>query len=376
MRSLSFSLSVVLLFSVVTPVITSSAFAETGGTDVPADRAELYDSIVAEQRGAGLATDSTDGGGDNRINWVGFHPAERMSTVFIKTSRAAGYDVRHEPEQRQVVVDLPAVELGHSNFSRFLDTSHFGRGIDLVEVERTGQRGVRVVMTLESWEKPRITDTKEFIFIDLPFSQSQMHEAGQEVDATEEAQALASHEVETSAEQKTPAPVVDDEEEEFVAPDDEMEQKDTARAESPFDSLEGADDGPDADGVDDAEADAQMEVSTEVPRQHRWAIPLALGGLIVAGSGVGLHLLAERQREPITSVPHDEVIPMSQREAADIERSANRKDTAALGLFIAGGTATAIGITGWLLSSGDDSTTNTAISGGRGEFFFSWTRRY
>ena len=351
--------------------------ADTGETEVTADRAERYDLIVAQQRGARPATDPPDARGENRITWVGFHPSDDKTTIFIKTAQPSRFDVRHDQDRKKVIIDLPGVRLGHANFGRFLDTSHFRRGIELVEVDPLGQRGVRIRMTLDSWEEPSISDTGEFIFVDLPYS-GPTSIADPQRDTREDGDELASLDAQPSTEHETPPPAVDEEE---IAPRDETEaeEKEQPRAEAPFDSLEDADDAPDDHAPDKEEAlepEPEMEVAMEVPRQHRWAIPLALGGLMVAGGGFGLHLLAERERDPVTSVPRDEVIPMTQHEAADIERRANRMDTAALGLIIAGGTATAIGLTGWLLSSSDEPTTTATISTGRDHFFLSWTRRY
>ncbi|MFP4597533.1 MAG: hypothetical protein ACLFVJ_04725 [Persicimonas sp.] len=136
------------------------------------------------------------------------------------------------------------------------------------------------------------------------------------------------------------APSEDDAGADVAVQDDTSEQKDTqepkpAEEETPV-------------------AAAPVEESSS---QDIWGMTLVGTGLAVAGGGAAMHLVARSKRAEITDTSSGETVPMTQREAADVEDSANLYDTVGLSMAITGGVLAATGTYIWLTAPEEAAST-------------------
>jgi hypothetical protein len=103
-----------------------------------------------------------------------------------------------------------------------------------------------------------------------------------------------------------------------------------------------------------------------------------ISGVALVGGGVALHFVAESERAEVTD-QSGTVVGVTQREAAEIESSADRYDTIGLAMGVGGGVLAAVGT--YLLLTDDagteqDSTQGAAVWMGAGEAGVSWTQHF
>jgi tetratricopeptide (TPR) repeat protein len=120
---------------------------------------------------------------------------------------------------------------------------------------------------------------------------------------------------------------------------------------------------------------APVESTTTTSSQDTWGMSLIGAGVVLAGGGAGMHLVARSKRSDITDVPGGETVPVTQREASDIEDSANTFDTIGLSMAITGGVLAATGTYLWLTAP--DETRATVSVGPTGDGWnVSWKLRF
>ncbi len=108
----------------------------------------------------------------------------------------------------------------------------------------------------------------------------------------------------------------------------------------------------DQQDIEEPEPAAETPVAAapveESSSQNIWGMTLVGTGIAVAGGGAAMHLVARSKRSEITDVSSGETVPMTQREAAEVEDSANLYDTVGLSMAITGGVLAATGTYIWL----------------------------
>ena len=333
MRRVTNKILVAFAVQVLLMMGASVAFAEGGSAP------QSYGGVVPDSSDDTSAQDRSSQD-PNVLTWIGFQADADKTRVFVQTRRPASYEINDAYDEGRIVIAMDDVRITRSNFRRFIDTSQFERNVDLIEVEEPGRNRVEIVLTLSGDERPAISETDGYLFLDFPHD----------------------------GEARTP-PVADAEDE---GPTESADMDSSDESDS-FAALEAP-----SEGDDEA---ATMPGPTEghdsaAPGRRGWAIPLAVGGLAMMGGGMGLHLNAESRRETVTDVPPGGVVPVGQVEARDIERRANQLDTAALTLVIAGGVATALGVGAWLIRPSDDGSSTVSASPTSDGFAVDFTLHY
>ncbi len=103
---------------------------------------------------------------EQALTWVGFQNTFNSSRVFVQVSgEACGYVYR--PDDRHVVIDLPAVRIENPNLKRDILTGAFPTPVALVHVESIGARGTRVTIALKEPRRYLSAHLGRFVFVDI-----------------------------------------------------------------------------------------------------------------------------------------------------------------------------------------------------------------
>lgn len=345
-------------FATFVPLLVVAMVA-TAHADTGDKQGERYGGISPHTPQQDSDGDAVDTSGVNAIEWIGFHPEDERTRIFVQTTRPVRYNVDHDASAQQVVLTIEGAQITRSNFRRFIDARHFERDVERIETRELDGQTIEVTVTLQGDDRPTVTDDGRFLFMDFPYDGDSATSVEKPQD---EEQEFAAASVEQDSEPQETAPA---EPPPVVEPDDDRHEE---RA---------VEDAPDDEDEPEPVADiTPPETDDDTSQRRGWALPLAIGGLALAGGGVGTHLYAESQRETITSVPLDEVVPMTHQEAVDLESRTNTLDTAALGMVIAGGLATAVGVGAWLKPRSNESDSELTVSPTRDRVVVEWTFRY
>ncbi len=145
---------------------------------------------------------------------------------------------------------------------------------------------------------------------------------------------------------------------------DEQAPADDTRDDSPEDK----DDAP-------LEIGAPAEADT-APNLLGWGATIS--GVALVGGGVAMHFLAESERAPVTD-SNGVVNDVTQRQAADIEKTADSYDTIGLAMGIGGGVLAAVGTYLLLTDEAPEeavSDDGTTVYIGRDSVGISWTQHF
>ena len=261
------------------------------------------------------------------------------------------------------MVTIEGVRITRSNFRRFIDAQYFDRAVERIDVKEMGGERIEVTLSLMESVEPVISDDDGVIYLDFP------HDSARDG-------AGAARRSETVRDEKRDAQRYASAEEIERRSEDSLVRSDEGR-----ESLEADREEEHQTALDEDEEVAQLRTprSEEPPTLERrsWALPLALGGLVVMGGGAGVHLMAESRRDVVTSVPMSEVVPITQQEARDIEQQANRMDTVALSMLVVGGVATVVGTGAWFLRPDQQTRGSTvSLSPSKGQWMVDWTIQF
>ncbi len=100
------------------------------------------------------------------LNWVGFQNHASSSRIFVQVAReACGYVYR--PDDKHIVIDLPAVQIPNSNLKRDILTGAFPTPVDLIHVEEIAGRGTRITIVLKNNRRYLSSHLGRFVFVDI-----------------------------------------------------------------------------------------------------------------------------------------------------------------------------------------------------------------
>ncbi len=146
------------------------------------DDSELYQGIIPGDRDdiphIQALREAADGD-PTVITWVGFKPEEDRTRVFFQSPDPVRYEVDDSFDDGKLVVTFEQALIPERNFTRFIDTSHFGRVVERIEVEELDGNDVKVTLELNQELLPDTEVDGEYLYLDFP------HDAG---DATADAQ--------------------------------------------------------------------------------------------------------------------------------------------------------------------------------------------
>lgn len=103
---------------------------------------------------------------EQALTWVGFQNTFDSSRIFIQVEgEACGYVYR--PDDRHIVIDLPAVRVENPNLKRDILTGAFPTPVALVHVESMGARGTRVTIALKEPQRYLSAHLGRYVFVDV-----------------------------------------------------------------------------------------------------------------------------------------------------------------------------------------------------------------
>ncbi len=106
--------------------------------------------------------------GNNTLTWVGFQPFETYTRVFLQTGRPAQYQVRESPDGLTITIRLRDTSVDFTNFYRWIDTSHFGRPVNMIDTARSDDGVTEVTIDLSRFAEYSIVAEGGYLFIDFP----------------------------------------------------------------------------------------------------------------------------------------------------------------------------------------------------------------
>ncbi|MCO4764009.1 MAG: hypothetical protein KC502_21020 [Myxococcales bacterium] len=103
---------------------------------------------------------------EQTLTWVGFQNTFNSSRIFVKVDgEACGYVYR--PDEKHIVIDLPAVRITNPNLKRDILTGAFPTPVALVHIESIGSRGTRVTIALKQPQRYLSAHVGKFVFVDV-----------------------------------------------------------------------------------------------------------------------------------------------------------------------------------------------------------------
>ncbi|MFT6397776.1 MAG: hypothetical protein ACJAYU_002531 [Bradymonadia bacterium] len=106
--------------------------------------------------------------GDNTLTWVGFQPFDTFTRVFLQTGRPAQYQVSESPDGLTITIRLRDTRVDFSNFYRWIDASHFGRPVNMIDTARSGDGVTEVTIDLSRYAEYSVVADGGYLFIDFP----------------------------------------------------------------------------------------------------------------------------------------------------------------------------------------------------------------
>lgn len=130
---------------------------------IPGTRDQVTHLSDAHQKGEATAS-------PNRVTWIGFLPKDDVTRVFVQTARRADYEIGRGSDGPTVVVTLRNTKIPARNFSRFIDTSFFGRSVTRIEADQVDRNTVKMTIKLRANESPRVDQENGYLYFDFPHS--------------------------------------------------------------------------------------------------------------------------------------------------------------------------------------------------------------
>jgi hypothetical protein len=156
----------------------SSGVATSSGTaretlDLAID--ELYRGIIPGMRDqVAHLSDAREKGANsahsNELTWIGFRPTDGYTRVFFQTARKANYNIRRKQNPAVIEVIINNTEIPARNFTRFIDTSFFGRNVKRVEANEIDASTVQITIELGTFEQPTVRESGNYIYLDFPYA--------------------------------------------------------------------------------------------------------------------------------------------------------------------------------------------------------------
>lgn len=134
---------------------------------------KLYQGIIPGQRDVvahleRARAQGSSSGAPNQITWVGFQPEEDRTRIFFQSPRPVNYELREAFSDGELIVTFENARIAERNFSRFIDTSHFGRVVERIETAETRGGNVEVTLTVSDSVEPSISTDGEYLYFDFP----------------------------------------------------------------------------------------------------------------------------------------------------------------------------------------------------------------
>lgn len=104
----------------------------------------------------------------NELTWLGFEPTDAYTRVFFQTARKADYQIRRKQNPAMIEITLRNTEIAARNFSRFIDTSFFGRNVQRVETTKIDASTLKITVELTNFEQPTVRESDNYIYLDFP----------------------------------------------------------------------------------------------------------------------------------------------------------------------------------------------------------------
>lgn len=323
----------------------------------------------------------------NAVTWIGVTPGEYQTRVFVQTERPVQHRVRPGEEPGTTVVVLEDARITKSNFSRFIDTSHFGGALQRIEARQADSDTVEMLVQTDAGVEPAISGEGRYLHVDVP---RDTEEGGRQMAAAERGQipgdsAPAGPQGEPTDE-TAPAPGAAGAPDEQLPPDadpagpqqERTEETAPAQADDP-DAADAPDEQlpPSERQLTDRTADDDDRGPDSPSTQHRLALLSGVSGVALLAGGGAMTWMASSYRSVVTDVPRHELVPTTQRRGADIEQTANRMDTAGLIMALTGGAALVTGGLLWMTSPSADESSSHSLrfraNPGEGAVGFDWT---
>ncbi|MBA2663013.1 MAG: AMIN domain-containing protein [Bradymonadaceae bacterium] len=108
----------------------------------------------------------------NQLTWIGFVPEEKRTRVFLQAARTPQYQIGRSDDGLKITVTLENTRLPQKNFSRFIDTSFFKRGVTRIETAQQRGGSVQVTIQLDARQEPTVTRDGDYIYLDFPHTPS------------------------------------------------------------------------------------------------------------------------------------------------------------------------------------------------------------
>jgi hypothetical protein len=161
------------------PVFQSSRISGVEHADTSGDRfhwfyvaEEVYNGIIprirdtlphlSRYRERGAVTTQR-----NEITWIGFQPFGEFTRVFIQLARFPSYRVEEHEEGAVLAIVFDNTRISLSNFTRFIDTSHFGRSVQRIDAERLDGGRTRVLIWRDEQVTYTVSPEGDYLFIDF-----------------------------------------------------------------------------------------------------------------------------------------------------------------------------------------------------------------
>lgn len=108
-----------------------------------------------------------DSGRPNRITWVGFQALPGYTRVFVQTARAPRYTINRIEDGRAIEIIFDNTRISLNNFRRFMDASHFGRSVQIIDAEGMAGGRSRVVILLDGERDYTATVDGDYLYVDF-----------------------------------------------------------------------------------------------------------------------------------------------------------------------------------------------------------------
>ena len=130
-------------------------------------KSRKYSGLVPDwQSRAGRSRQGRCQVNSQQLTWVGFQNHAGSSRIFVQVEReACGYVYR--PDDRHIVIDLPAVDVTNTSLLRDILTGAFPTPVDLIHVEHVAGRGARVTIALKQDRRYLSSHLGRYIFVDV-----------------------------------------------------------------------------------------------------------------------------------------------------------------------------------------------------------------
>ncbi|MGM0557345.1 MAG: AMIN domain-containing protein [Myxococcota bacterium] len=128
---------------------------------------KMYRGVIPGKRDEVEHLKAKDQTGPNSLTWLGFQPEDERTRVFIQTSREADYEQSVDSEDKTLTLTLYNTKVSAKNFSRFIDTSFFGRNVQLIEAKKANG-AVEIMIALDEIERPTVQQDGTYLYLDFP----------------------------------------------------------------------------------------------------------------------------------------------------------------------------------------------------------------